>query len=96
VTSHSTNLILTLEDGTGRSEARHWIVDANGEDNRRWNDIQPNTYVRIMGGLKSFGKKRYINANQVRQVTDPHEVYYHILEAITVTLTLERGPVFIH
>jgi replication factor A2 len=29
-------------------------------------------------------------------VKDSHEVYFHILEAIAVNLTMERGPVSLH
>ena len=50
-------------------------------------------HVRVTGTLKSFGKKRYINATHIRNVKDSHEVYFHILEAIAVNLTMERGPV---
>jgi replication factor A2 len=50
-------------------------------------------YVRVTGGLKSFGSKRYINALHVRPVTDAFEVFFHQLEVITVTLTIERGAV---
>jgi replication factor A2 len=52
-----------------------------------------NTYVRVTGGLKSFGTKRYINALHIRPVKDLHEVYYHIVEAINASLVLERGAV---
>ena len=54
-----------------------------------------NTYVRVTGGLKSFGTKRYINALHIRPVKDPHEIYYHIVEAINASLVLERGAVCI-
>ena len=47
----------------------------------------------MTGGLKSFGKKRYINVNHIRNVKDSHEVYFHTLEAIAVNLIIERGPV---
>jgi len=50
-------------------------------------------YVRVTGGLKNFGKKRYINATHIRDVKDPHETYFHILEAIAVTLMIDRGHV---
>ncbi|KAF8746121.1 hypothetical protein AX14_000173 [Amanita brunnescens Koide BX004] len=50
-----------------------------------------NTYVRVTGGLKSFGNKRYINALHIRPIKDPHEVYYHIAETINSSLVLERG-----
>ena len=52
-----------------------------------------NTYVRVTGGLKSFGNKRYINALHIRPIKDPHEVYYHIAETINSSLVLERGAV---
>lgn len=48
-------------------------------------------YVRVVGNLKTFANKRYINAISIRPVTDPHEIYFHILETIAVALTLERG-----
>jgi replication factor A2 len=50
-------------------------------------------YVRVTGGLKNFGKKRYINATHIRDMKDPHETYFHILEAIAVTLMIDRGHV---
>jgi replication factor A2 len=46
-----------------------------------------------MGQLKAFNSKRYINALNVRPVEDSMEIYFHILETITVTLFMERGPV---
>jgi len=49
--------------------------------------------VRITGALKMFGNKRYINVTHLRASTDPHELYYHILESIAVTLMAERGQV---
>lgn len=52
-----------------------------------------NVYVRVTGGMKSFGNKRYLNASHIRPVKDAHEAYFHILEAITVSLILEKGPV---
>lgn len=60
---------------------------------RAYKRIREHQYVRVTGGLKSFGKKRYINATHIREVKDSHEIYFHILEAIAVTLILERGPV---
>lgn len=47
-------------------------------------------YVRVTGALKAFGNKRYINATHIRVASDPHEVYFHVLEAIAVTLMNDR------
>lgn len=50
-------------------------------------------YVRLSGFMKSFGNKKYVKASYMRPITDFNEIYFHLLECITVTLTLERGPV---
>ena len=51
------------------------------------------SYVRVIGNLKSFGNNKFINAIRIRPIVDPHEPYYHALEACTVSLIMERGPV---
>ncbi|KAF8636502.1 hypothetical protein AX17_003317 [Amanita inopinata Kibby_2008] len=87
----ATNRVFGLDDGTGRIEARCW-ADSNGEeDEEKWAGIKTDTYVRVTGGLKTFGSKKYINALHIRPIKDPHEVYYHILDTINVSLVLERG-----
>jgi hypothetical protein len=49
--------------------------------------------VRVTGSLKTFGQKRYLNATHIRASRDPHEIYFHILESIAVTLMIDRGLV---
>ncbi|KDR81675.1 hypothetical protein GALMADRAFT_239789 [Galerina marginata CBS 339.88] len=92
VQRQTTNCVYIVEDGTGKIEARHWIDSSSDEDASKWGTIEEHRYVRVTGGLKSFGKRRYINATHIREIKDPHEIYYHILEAIAVNLILERGP----
>ena len=50
-------------------------------------------YVRVTGILKIFGNKRYINANGIQPISDPHELYFHLMEAMYVTLVHQHGPV---
>ncbi|KAF8965268.1 hypothetical protein BDZ97DRAFT_799072 [Flammula alnicola] len=92
IQKQTTNSVYLVDDGTGRIEARHWVDSSSDEDGSKWGGIEELRYVRVTGGLKSFGKKRYINASHIRNVTDPHEIYFHILEAIAVNLIIERGP----
>ncbi|KAF8163362.1 hypothetical protein B0H34DRAFT_320662 [Crassisporium funariophilum] len=92
IQTQTTNCVYSIDDGTGRMEARHWIDSSTDEDASKWGGIEEGAYVRVTGGLKSFGKKRYINATHIRNAKDPHEVYFHILEAIAVNLIIERGP----
>jgi len=50
-------------------------------------------YVRVVGTMKSFSGKKHIGATHIVPVEDHHEIYFHILEAMAVTATLERGAV---
>ncbi|OAX41970.1 replication protein A, subunit RPA32 [Rhizopogon vinicolor AM-OR11-026] len=90
IQSQATNNLYWLDDGTGRIEARHWI-DSSVEETGS-NAITEGSYVRVSGSLKMFGNKRYVNANHIRPVKSPHEIYFHLLEAMTVTLIWQRGP----
>jgi len=92
IQSQTTNCVYTIDDGTGRIEARQWIDSSSEEETSKWRGIEEEKYARVTGSLKSFGKKRYINANHIRNVKDSHEIYFHTLEAIAVNLTIERGP----
>lgn len=49
--------------------------------------------MRVTGIVKAFGNKKYINANAIRPITDMHELYFHLMEAMFVTLAHQRGPV---
>ena len=49
--------------------------------------------IRLMGQLKQYGNKRYLNATHLRHVKDPHEDLFHAMEAAAVTLMMERGSV---
>ncbi|KAF8651484.1 hypothetical protein AX16_004782 [Volvariella volvacea WC 439] len=86
-----TNWVFTLDDGTGRMDARHWVDSTNEAEQEKWSGIEPNTYIRVSGNVKSFSGKRYINATHIRPVKNVHEIYFHILEAITVVLMIEKG-----
>lgn len=111
VQKQTTNSVYVLDDGTGSLEARQWVDSDAEESTSGGIEyvcrlshflrrlltfrIRELRYVKVNGTLKSFGKKRYINATQIRHITDPHEIYFHILESIYVTLLVERGPVSI-
>ncbi|TFK29982.1 replication protein A, subunit RPA32 [Coprinopsis marcescibilis] len=91
IQQQATNSVYAIDDGTGRIEARQWV---NSVSEAVQSDIKENIYVRVTGPLQAFHGKRYINARHIRPVAEPHEVYFHILEAVAVTLSLERGVPF--
>jgi len=50
-------------------------------------------YARVTGTLKQFGNKKYLNVAHIQPVTDPHELLFHLFEAIYVTMGYSRGMV---
>jgi len=87
----ATNYVYWIDDGSGRIEARLWHDPTNEEDTGKWDGIEELKYVRVTGSLKTFGSRRYINATNIRVAQDPHEIFFHILEAMTVTLMIDKG-----
>lgn len=52
-----------------------------------------NTYVRIIGALKTFSNKRHVSANRVRPIEDFNEILFHPIECIYVHKYYTEGPV---
>ncbi|KAI8998627.1 hypothetical protein BD414DRAFT_533462 [Trametes punicea] len=84
--------ILDLEDGTkdGWISAKRWLTD-QGSDGLPTQDA--GFYVHILGKLIPglVGGKNNIEVKAIRVVTDPHQIFFHILQVAFVTLALERG-----
>jgi len=90
VSRNATNVSYSVEDGTGTIEVRQWL-DSQSDDSEKTSEISQNTYVRILGTVKSFQSKRSISVGHIRPVTDFNEVFFHKLEAAYVHLQLTRG-----
>jgi len=93
INQQATNVTYLLDDGTGRIEARHWLVPSNTDDAEKWSGLSENAYCRVTGHLKTFsGSSRvHVSAMHMRPSTDPHEPYFHLAEVMTVHMILERG-----
>ncbi|THH04183.1 hypothetical protein EW145_g5715 [Phellinidium pouzarii] len=92
IQTQTTNSVYYLDDGTGRMEARLWADSSTEDDGIDNRGVKEQTNVRVTGALKSFSGKRYINATNIRPSTDPHELYFHMMEVMYVTLVHQRGP----
>ncbi|PSR77351.1 hypothetical protein PHLCEN_2v7952 [Hermanssonia centrifuga] len=84
----TTILTIRIQEQAGDTSLHPWAAPAGVLEVHR----EENTYIRVMGSLKSFGNKRYINATHLRPVKDRYEIFFHELDRVTATLTLERGP----
>ncbi len=91
VNPQATNINYKIADGTGEIDVKKWI------DSEKAGDADPqfalDSYVRILGRLKSFSGKKHVGANFMRAVDDFNEVNYHLMEATYVHLYFTKGPV---
>ncbi|KAE8211718.1 hypothetical protein CF319_g4976 [Tilletia indica] len=90
MSQNATNVSYSVEDGTGTIEVRQWL-DSQSDDSEKASEITQNTYVRILGTVKSFQSKRSISVGHIRPVEDFNEIFFHKLEAAYVHLQLTRG-----
>lgn len=88
ITTNPTNVIYMISDATGAIEVRVWM-DANS-GTQKFKDVKDFDYVRVIGGIKSFQQRRYINTGHMRVITDPNEIFYHQLEALHSHLSLVK------
>lgn len=49
-------------------------------------------YARVFGVPRDFNGVRLFQIRFIRPIEDPHEVFFHLMEAMTVTLEHSRGP----
>lgn len=92
ISTQTTNITYRLDDGTGTFEVKQWIdSDAMADETTHASKLSENTYARVFGKLKSFGK-RHVASHVIRPITDYNEINYHLLEATAVHLHFSRGP----
>ncbi|BGP53939.1 hypothetical protein JCM8202_006133 [Rhodotorula sphaerocarpa] len=89
IANNSTAVNMLIEDGTGQIDARWW-KDPAAEDAQE--EPQLDTYVRIIGSLKTFSNKRHITANRFRAITDHNELLFHAVECVYVHKFYVEGP----
>lgn len=66
-------------------EVRVWMDSNSGT--QKFKDVKEFDFVRVIGGIKSFQQRRYVNTGHMRVVTDPNEIFYHQIESIHAHLS---------
>lgn len=92
ITDHTSNIFITVEDGTGQIEVRKWSEDTNDmsasqEGNKEFSSqiaqqYKIGTYVKVFGSLKEFGGKKNIQYAVIKTVDTFNDVIAHHLEVI--------------
>eukprot|EP00877_Chromochloris_zofingiensis_P013461 jgi/Chrzof1/8369/Cz03g08020.t1 len=75
---HDSNMRLniTIHDGTGEVEISHWIStdDGDSEVYNKKAEWRPGVYIRAYGHVRSFDRKKSIQAFSIRTIHDYNEV----------------------
>jgi len=90
-TKQATNITYKLNDGTAEIKAKHWL-DSSEEEPLGYGQSE-NVYIRVIGTLKTFNGERQINAVHTRLITDPMEIYYHLIQAQFVHCYYTKGAI---
>ncbi|KAK3390380.1 hypothetical protein B0H63DRAFT_112902 [Podospora didyma] len=88
VNPQTTNTTYRLDDGTALIDVKKWVDTDKPEATP---NFEPDTYVRVMGRIQTYGGKKHIGAHFIRAIEDFNEVNYHLLEATYVHLCLTKG-----
>jgi len=91
----ATNIMYTINDMTGEDIiVRKWIDNEESDVEReRRSACRENTYVRVVGHLKSFKENsRSLIAFYLSPVMDFNEITYHMLDVIHSHLALSKLP----
>ena len=84
VENHSTNVVYTLEDGTGLIEVKQWMDDNESSMMQELRDrtLKEHIYLKIIGQIKDYEGNKIIVANSVRPLSSGNELTHHMLEVV--------------
>lgn len=93
----ATCTVYTIEDSTGAIDVTQWM--SSGDEDlqtlqERREKMQPQTYVAVVGQLKSFDGRVTLSAFDIRPMDDHNEITHHFLEAIYVHARALKQPEF--
>jgi len=90
IMEQATNIHLLLEDGTGSFDARCFLETEGSQWHQVKDSIKIGDYVKVVGRLKMFSQRRYLNFTHVFPIKDFNEITTHNLHALYVHLYQTR------
>ena len=80
----STNIMYTIEDGTGALNVKQWADDNDAEaigEMKRQN-AREGIYVKVIGQISDYDGKKQLVANSVQALSSANELTHHLLEVM--------------
>ena len=85
MSENTTNVSYQVEDGTGEMDVRTWANDKQNESDyeaQKSSQLVAGVYVRIIGQIKSFTSRNFIQSWNVTKITDFNEIACHFFEVL--------------
>jgi len=80
----STNIMYTIEDGTGALNIKQWADDNDGEaigEMKRQN-AREGIYVKVIGQISDYDGKKQVVASSVQALSSGNELTHHLLDVM--------------
>lgn len=80
----STNVLYTLEDGSGLMDVKQWLDDndCTAIQEIRQQTLRDNIYIKVVGQIKDYEGKKMLVASSVRPLSTGNELTHHLLQVI--------------
>jgi len=80
----STNIMYTIEDGTGALNVKQWADDNDAEDigEMKRQNAKEGIYVKVIGQISEYDGKKQLVANSVQPLSSGNEMTHHLLEVM--------------
>ena len=89
----STNIMYTIEDGTGAIDVKQWADDndaeAIGEMKRQ--TAREGIYVKVIGQISDYEGRKQVVANSVQTLSSGDELTHHLLEVMYCGESFKRA-----
>jgi len=96
---NQTSISYDIEDGTGQITLDIWIQNPEDQLYNYYNNKsiaqnwKKDTYVKVIGTLRSMGNTRHFRVRDMQAITDHNEITYHFLYTLQVHLTRTKGEI---
>lgn len=80
----STNIMYTIEDGTGALDVKQWSDDNDAEaiGEMKKQTAKEGIYVKVIGQISEYEGKKQLVANSVQRLSSGNELTHHLLEVM--------------
>lgn len=80
----STNILYTIEDGTGCINVKQWLDDNDSAEvaEMKRQAAKDGIYIKVIGQIKDYDGQKQIVASSIQQLSSGNELTHHLLHVV--------------